>query len=404
MKKPMLWIAVFALLNAMHVMDVPTLLAQTAATAAVANTAAGDISGVWQGTLAWEAMGNQPAGKLRIVLKIAKKEGGGWSAVEYSIDQNPTGMNCSGVSLQGTSFSYSIPVIDGKYEGTLSADGNSIAGRWSQGVPLPLKFERATKETAWEIPAPPPPPKQMAADADPSFEVATIKPNPSGGTQMQGLTMNGRNFAVRNGSVGDLISFAYGVQLKQIVNGPPWLNVDRYDIAAVPDKEGAPSADQLRSMMRKLLADRFKLTTHVVVKNLPAYVLTTEGGDGKLTPTQLSGPLPGMGIRTSASGLTLQMVNATTTDFTGFLQMLVLDRPVVDQTGIKGRFDFKVIFTPDDSQFNGHPPKLPEQTGTTESSPNLFDAVQQQLGLKLAAEKTAVNTIVIDHVEQPSPN
>ncbi len=404
MKKAMLWIAVFALLNAMNVDHVPAVFAQTAAPAAAADPAPGDIAGVWQGTLAWAANGNQPAGKLRIVVKIAKKESGGWSAVEYSIDQNPTGMNCSGVSLQGTSFKYSIPVIDGKYEGTLSADGNSIAGTWSQGVPLPLQLVRATKEAAWEIPAPPPQPKPMAADADPSFGVATIKPNTSGGTQMQGLTLNGRNFAVRNGSLGDLISFAYGVQMKQIVDGPPWLNVDRYDIAAVPDKEGVPSADQLRSMMRKLLADRFKLTTHVVKRNLPAYVLTTDTGDGKLTPTQLSGPLPGMGIRTGATGLTLQMVNASTTDFTGFLQMLVLDRPVVDQTGIKGRFDFKVTFTPDDSQFNGHPPKLPAQAGATESSPNLFDAVQQQLGLKLTAERTAVDTIIIDHVERPSPN
>lgn len=401
MKKWMVCLVVFAMLN---VLNGTTLFAQAGEPAATASHAPGDIAGVWQGTLAWEAAGNQPAGKLRIVVKIAKKEGGGWSAVEYSIDQNPTGMNCSGVSLQGTTFKYAIPVIDGSYQGELSADGNSIAGTWSQGVPLPLLLVRATAQTAWEIPAPPAPPKLMAADADPSFAVATIKPNPSGGTQMQGLTLNGRNFAMRNGSVGDLIAFAYGVQMNQIVNGPPWLNVDRYDIAAVPDKEGEPSVAQLRSMMRKLLVERFKLLTHVVQRNLPAYVLTAKSGDGKLTPTQVSGPLPGMGIRTAASGLTLQMVNASMTDFTGFLQMLVLDRPVVDQTGIKGRFDFKVTFTPDDSQFNGHPPKLPEQAGTRESSPNLFDAMQQQLGLKLTGEKTAVDTIVIDHVERPSPN
>jgi uncharacterized protein (TIGR03435 family) len=75
---------------------------------------------------------------------------------------------------------------------------------------------------------------------------------------------------------------------------------------------------------------------------------------------------------------------------------------VVNQTGITGKFDNNVTFTPDDSQFNGHPPKV-KASDVTEA-PNLFDAIQQQLGLKLTAEKTAVDVIVIDHVEKPSPN
>jgi uncharacterized protein (TIGR03435 family) len=97
------------------------------------------------------------------------------------------------------------------------------------------------------------------------------------------------------------------------------------------------------------------------------------------------------------------MANARLADFTGFLQMLVLDRPVVDRTGITGRFDYSVTFTPDDSEFNGHPPKLP-QTEASDSSPNLFAAIQEQLGLKLDAQKTSVDVIAIDHVEKPSAN
>ncbi len=97
------------------------------------------------------------------------------------------------------------------------------------------------------------------------------------------------------------------------------------------------------------------------------------------------------------------MANAKLADFTGFLQMLVLDRPVVDRTGITGRFDYNVTFTPDDSEFNGHPPKLP-QTETSDSAPNLFAAIQEQLGLKLDAQKTSVDVIAIDHVEKPSAN
>src|SRR5580658_7172553 len=70
-----------------------------------------------------------------------------------------------------------LPSVNGTYEGKLSGDGNSIAGTWTQGTQLPLNLARATPETAWSIPEPPPPPKRMAPDSNPAFEVATIKPS-----------------------------------------------------------------------------------------------------------------------------------------------------------------------------------------------------------------------------------
>jgi uncharacterized protein (TIGR03435 family) len=284
-----------------------------------------------------------------------------------------------------------------------------------------LTFVRATKETAWEIPAPPPPLKLMPADADPSFDVATIKPNNSGATSMQQLTVNGRNFQTRASSLLDLISFSYQVQGKQIVGGPDWLDKERYDIAAVPDVDGAPNPEQVRSMIRKLLKDRFQLTFHKEKRDLSAYVLTVGKSGQKLTPTEMKGPLPGIGFRPIAGGLMLGMRNGTMSDFTGFLQTIVLDRPVVDRTELTDKFDMVVKFTPDETQFHGHPPKPPAAASsgstttttatssttapdTTETFPDLFQALQQQLGLKLEAQKTAVDVIAIDHVEKPSAN
>jgi uncharacterized protein (TIGR03435 family) len=291
------------------------------------------------------------------------------------------------------------------YEGTVGGDGNSIVGTWTQGTnSLPLTLVRPTAETAWEIPTPPPPPKPMAENADPSFDVATIKPNNSGASGIQGLTLNGRNFATRNASLGDLMGFAYEVQAKQIVGAPDWSDKDRYDIAAVPDQEGQPNVQQLRLMVQKLLTSRFNLKFHQEKRDLSAYVLTVGKNGQKLNPTQLKGSLPGMGMRPGPTGLTMVMANARMADFTSFLQMLVLDRPVVDRTGITGRFDYTVTFTPDDSEFNGHPPKLPATAETADAAPNLFTAIQEQLGLKLDAEKTGVDVIAIDHVEKPSPN
>jgi uncharacterized protein (TIGR03435 family) len=244
----------------------------------------------------------------------------------------------------------------------------------------------------------------MAADANPGFDVATIKPNISGAPQMQGLTIRGRNFATRNSSLGDLITFAYQIQAKQVAGAPDWINTDRYDIAAVPDTDGSPNPAQVRTMVQKLLTDRFKLTFHHDKRELPAYVLTVSKSGQKLTPTQVTGSLPGIGPRPGPSGITLGVVNATMGDFTGFMQTLVLDRPVVDQTGLTGRYDFSIKFTPDDSEFAGHPPQLPATTEAAEAFPSLFVAMQDQLGLKLESTKAPVDVLVIDRVEKPSEN
>jgi uncharacterized protein (TIGR03435 family) len=369
----------------------------TTANAQVPVDAAKGIVGDWQGTL--------HAGKdLRIIVQITKDDGK-LKAQMYSIDQTPQPFKANSISQDGSTIKFEVSVIGGEYEGKLSADNNSMVGTWTQGAnPLPFTLVRATKETAWEIPPPPAPPKLMAADADPSFEVATIKPNNSGATSMQQLTLNGRNFETRNSSLGDLLMFAYNVQSKQLVGAPDWLDKDRYDIHAVPDQEGAPNVQQLRSMIQKLLADRFQLKFHHEKRELSAFVLTVGKSGSKLTPTQLSGPLPGLGMQPGKGGPMLVMRNATLSDFTSFLQSLILDRPVVDQTSLTGRFDFSVTFTPDDSQFNGHPPPFPKPAEGVEPAPGLYEAIQQQLGLKLSAEKTQVDVIAIDHVEKYSAN
>ena len=386
MKKLMLCLVALAALVA-----TPTLRAQSAAP-----PAPGDLSGNWQGTL--------KAGKdIRIIFNIYKGEKDGWSAKMYSIDQTPQPIPVTSVIRQGSDVKIAVDIAGGSYVGTLSADGKSISGTWTQGgQPFPLTLLRATPETAWEIPDAPKPLAPMAADADPSFEVATIKPNPSGAPGLQGLVIRGRSMVVRNGSLDDLVTFAYSLQVKQVVNAPGWMDSDRYDIDANPDQPGTPNTEQLRIMVRKLLADRFALKFHHEKRNLAAYVLTAGKTGQKLTPTQLKSNLPGFFYSPGTGGLTLHLINGTMNDFTSFLQMLVLDKPVVDQTGITGRFDNNVTFTPDDSQFNGHPPKVP--ASDVSEAPNLFDAIQQQLGLKLTAQKTAVDVIVIDHVEKPSPN
>jgi uncharacterized protein (TIGR03435 family) len=355
-----------------------------------------DFAGDWQGTL--------KQGNVRVVVKIAKSDHG-WSAILYNADQALQPLGATSVKVEGSTLKFSVDAIVASFEGKMSGDGKQISGTWSRPPDqFPLTLVRATPDTTWEIPEAPKPSKPMPADADPSFDVATIKPNVSGAATVQQLTIIGRNFTLRNGSLADMIAFAYNVQLKQVVGGPDWIDKDRYDIAAVPDVEGSPSLLQLRSMVRKLLADRFALMFHHEKREMAAFVLTVGRSGQKLTPSQSKEALPSMAPRLAANGLTLVMTNSTMTDVTGFLQMLVLDRPVVDQTGVAGRYDVAVTFTPDDSEFNGRPPKLPAPPEGTEPAPDLFNAFQQQLGMKLSAEKTQVDVIAIDKVGRPSAN
>lgn len=96
--------------------------------------------------------------------------------------------------------------------------------------------------------------------------------------------------------------------------------------------------------------------------------------------------------------------NATTAQFSQMMQQVVLDRPVVDRTGLTDHFDFQLTFVPDDSQFNGHPPAFPAATAAANAIPGLFDALQQQLGLKLTSEKVPADVLVVDQVHRPTVN
>lgn len=361
-----------------------------------------DIIGTWQGTLHVAAAESHPEINLRIVNKVTKEADGKLKVLDYSIDQGGTPMTASSASFENGVFKFAIEAIDGTYEGKMSADGKSIAGEWKQGPnPLPLLFERTTPETEWTIPPPPVKLPPMVADADPSFEVATIKPSkPDEPGKLFGV--RGNHFKTINTTLTDLITFAYGVQQKQIVDAPSWMDTDKWDIEAQPDVPGAPNKDQVATMVQKLLADRFQLKFHKDSKELSAYVLSVSKGGNKMTagstdPNQLPGLFfRGLGV------LTVQ--NATMQDFAGLMQSAVLDRPVVDQTELKGKWNFLLKWTPDESQFGGMGIKVPPPSDAADAPPPLFTAIQEQIGLKLEAGKAQVPVLVIDKAEKPSDN
>lgn len=370
-----------------------TLWVVALVTIAAAVVRAQDITGSWQGTL-------QAGRPLRVIFKITN-DGGALKTVMYSIDQGAA-LAASTTSLQGTAVKIAIPGISGSYEGKLSADANAIAGTFTQGgMSLPLNLERATAGTAWAIPAPPAAAVPMAANARPVFEVATIKPsNP--GAQGKGYTVRGRQVLTLNTSLSDLMTFAYELHARQIAGGPAWLETDKYDVTGQPDIVGLPNVAQMRLMVQKLLADRFKLAFHREKKELSVYALVV-GAKGPMLTKSAGDPngLPALIFRQLG---VLPVQNATMGDFAGVMQSAVLDRPVVDQTGLTGRYDFTLRWTPDETQFGGMGIRVPPPTGDASAAPGLFTAIQEQLGLKFEATKAPVDVLVVDHAERPSDN
>jgi uncharacterized protein (TIGR03435 family) len=355
-----------------------------------------NITGTWQGTL-------KPGPRdFRIVIKFSLEDDR-LKAVMYSIDQaGGQPIIANSTSRDGSTIKMTVTMIGGSYEGKLSADGNSITGTWAQGARLPLNLTRATPETAWTIPDPPPPPVRMATGAKPGFEVATIKPSdPNRPGKL--FTVRGQNVVTINTTLNDLIKMAYDLHARQIAGGPAWTETEKFDVTAKPDAAGQPSVAQIKILMQQLLADRFQLKFHREKKELNVYAIMVGKTGVKFGKSERDpNSLPGLFFR--GPGTNVNVTNATIPDFANLLQSVVLDKPVVDQTGLSEKYDFTLKWTPDPGQLLdlGGPPQRPADNA--DAPPDLFTAIQQQLGLKLESTKAPADVLVIDRVEKPAEN
>jgi len=226
-----------------------------------------------------------------------------------------------------------------------------------------------------------------------AFSVATIRPSSSevkfehdGKTDLIPGTLR-----MQDVSVQTCIKWAYGVQPSQI-SAPGWTDTEKFDIVAKSD--GPATEDQMKLMMQNLLAERFKLSFHHQSKELKAFVLTVAKGGAKVHPAAEPDAKPFR--QNSANG---SIVRSTTIqDFGDFLSG-PLQMPVVNETGLSGKYDFVLDFTPylSDSGHNMDVTKL-DSTGIIKS------ALEQELGIKMELRKTQVDMMVVDHVEKPSEN
>jgi uncharacterized protein (TIGR03435 family) len=225
-----------------------------------------------------------------------------------------------------------------------------------------------------------------------TFSVASIRPS-AGQVQFEhdGKTeITPGMVTMRDVTAATCIKFAYGVQDAQI-SGPDWLQSNHFDIIAKADQPVPP--DQLKLMMRALLTERFKLAFHRQNKELSAYAMTIAKGGAKLKE---SAPDEKPSRENSAIGT---VARAVTMKELADLIAGPLQMPVVDQTGLPGRYDFTLDFTP-------YLPGGEQVMKVTFDNNNgiIIAAMQGELGLKLESKKETVDVLMIDHVEQPSAN
>jgi len=357
-----------------------------------------EIVGSWQGTM--PSVQSRPA--QRIVVKVATKGDGSLKGTITFIDNGPDGPPLMSVKYAAPDFSFEIGGIT--YHGKMATDGSSIAGTLivptgpESTEPLLVTLARVTPETAWTYSGPAT--KPMAANADPSFEVATIKPSQNPGGVM--FILGRRQFKAANCSATELIKIAYFVRGKQVVDGPKWISDQKWDVVAETDSDipGEPSEAQTRVMVRKLLEQRFGLKVHVVQREFSVYAMVMDKPDKpspKLTksdaqdkPMMIVGGPPG-----NDGQQALQFANATMKEFAALMMNFIQTHLIVNETGLEGKYDFNIVI----------------QRGAFQPSPGVEDLpdpafVQaiQPLGLKFVMKKELLDVVVVDQLTLPSAN
>jgi uncharacterized protein (TIGR03435 family) len=235
----------------------------------------------------------------------------------------------------------------------------------------------------------------------PTFEVASVRQNTSTGPQSQFRVKP--DVAITNYRLQFLIPYAFHIPVYALAGAPAWLDINKYDIIARAP-EGS-SEDQIRLMLQQLLVERFKFQFHREHKDLAGYALVL-AKDGPKFTIEKKPDQPGKDDGRVGAGRGMARGHMVPASSLAMTLGLYLGRPVLDQTGIDGPFNFELHWTPDETERQlGAPPAPGPATNSDPPGPSLFAAIQEQLGLKLNSQRTSVEMLVIDRLQQvPTEN
>ena len=228
----------------------------------------------------------------------------------------------------------------------------------------------------------------------PAFEVASIKLH-SGPVTMIGTTISGTRITLTAYTLSNLVTDAYNLKDYEVTAATGWIGADRYDIAARSSGERAPTTDQVKQMLKVLLNERFQLKFHRETKEMPVYALVIAKSGPKLKENAADGPRMLLGMGKKAGDVRYTFTGSPMAQLVGDLSHIPgVDRPVIDQTALSGRYDMELNLATQPGQ----------NPATGLSGESVFTAIEEQLGLKLESRKAPIEVLVIDHAERPSPS
>jgi bla regulator protein blaR1 len=267
----------------------------------------------------------------------------------------------------------------------------------------------------------PAPAAKDASATPPAFEVVSIKPNKTGAMTMR-IMFTPDGISAMGVPAHLLLRDAFNVSDSQLIGEPGWMSADHFDIEAKVAAEDAPKLKDLKpterwAMLLPVFQERFALKFHHETKDLTQYVLVVAKGGLKMKEAT-PGDAYTNGLKTPSGGAGgAGMMNVRPGELIGqaiSLESLVrflsfqFQSPVIDKSGLTGKYDVDLKWTPDEMESGMARPPDGGQPGAPSpppsSGPSLFTALEDQLGLKLEAHKEPGDAIVIDHIEQPSPN
>jgi len=236
--------------------------------------------------------------------------------------------------------------------------------------------------------------KEMRPEAVPDWEVAAVKPSNPNDTRGQHIDMSGRHLRLLDTTVEQFLLIGYSVQQSQLAGEPEWVKTTRWDVDGLSDVEAAPNLAQLQGLIRKILTERFGLQLRQEQRELPVFALIVAKGGPRIVAntSDPNGIMDQQQNGSSSSRHVETLRNASMADLSLILQFHV-DRPIVDHTGLRGRYDFKLQWATDDA-----PAETPD------APPGLFTAIQEQIGLKLERMKAPANVLVIEEIAKPGAN
>jgi uncharacterized protein (TIGR03435 family) len=226
----------------------------------------------------------------------------------------------------------------------------------------------------------------------PAFEVASIRENPGPWHVMHGYSSSGPRLTLEAWAPADLIMEAYDLKRYQVASAPPVTDF-YYDVAAKAEGDGTPTKAGIRLMLQTLLANRFNLKFHRETRELPVYAMVIGKSGVKFKESPPEKPFKSYG-GVNGRNQYMEISQATMEMLADRLGSDGIDRPVIDKTGLTGKYEIRLEATPE-FRINNNP--QPDDL-------RIFDAIQQQLGLKLEPQKAGIEVLVVDHMDKPSAN